>query len=878
MNLLNKLTSKSLNLNRKRTIVTIIGIVLSVAMLTALSTLISSFRETAIYYEKTRDGNYHLILGDVSNDEMKSLKANRSIENLSFSSAIGFAKLDGIKNQEKPYLYIKAYDKYSLDNLGFILLEGRMPQNENEIVLSKHLKTNGRVDLKVGDKINLNIGERFLKEDNSLITENDRYLAEEEVFREKEVKEYTVVGIIERPGYSVEDYSAAGYTCLTYFDTFDKTDNYQAYIRFYKQDLKNYQRAVANILNVDVDLFELVNSDEVYSLTEEERIKKYDELAKELDKSDYDFISMHTYLISLEYFNFKDSTMQVLYTVGAVVALIIMVTSIFCIRNSFDISITEKTKQYGMLASIGATKKQIKKNVLYEAFILGIIGIPLGLILGLVGSYVLILVSNYLLTEAVDSSIVFKMSAFAIVGAILLSVLTIYFSAIKSARKASKISPITAIRNNDDIKINSKKIKSPKIIKTLFGIGGDVSYKNLKRNKKKYRTTVISIVVCVSVFIALTSFMNLAFKSVELQFRGVDYNIGIDLKDNDIEKLNNVTEQLLNNTSIKRYNVVKYMNGAIDKPRLTDDCKEYFYDGSELDILPLSIMSVSDESYKEYVKDLNLNYDDVKNKAIIINNEIVYKIENGKEKKLEINILDYKKGDIIKYTTEGKEAKDKKKIDIEVALLTDKTPFGILDQNVIIVSEKYFNEISPDTDERYIYLEVEDADKYQDEADKIVANISDYHVINYNKQLKQQKSIFLLVGLFLYGFITVIALIGITNIFNTITTNMNLRRREFATLKSVGMTNKEFNRMIRLESFFYGMKSLIIGIPLGCILSYLIYKALMGGMIEFAYSIPVNAIIISILAVFILISCIMKYSISKINKQNTIETIRNDNI
>ena len=140
------------------------------------------------------------------------------------------------------------------------------------------------------------------------------------------------------------------------------------------------------------------------------------------------------------------------------------------------------------------------------------------------------------------------------------------------------------------------------------------------------------------------------------------------------------------------------------------------------------------------------------------------------------------------------------------------------------------------------------------------------------------KSLHLLIAIFLYGFVAVIALIGITSIFNTITTNMELRKREFATLKSVGMTTKEFNRMISLESFFYGTKSLLIGIPIGIFLSYWLSRLLNEGEDIVKYQIPFTSIFVSIIIVFLLITIIMKYSIIKINKQNTIETIRNENI
>lgn len=135
----------------------------------------------------------------------------------------------------------------------------------------------------------------------------------------------------------------------------------------------------------------------------------------------------------------------------------------------------------------------------------------------------------------------------------------------------------------------------------------------------------------------------------------------------------------------------------------------------------------------------------------------------------------------------------------------------------------------------------------------------------------------LVVSIFLYGFIAVITLIGITNIFNTITTNMNLRKKEFAMLKSVGMTSKEFTRMIRLENIFYGIKALIFSIPIGIGVSYLIYNAFLNSL-SMSYVPPIKAIIISVIFVFVIIGIIMKFAINKINKQNIIDTIRNDNI
>ena len=197
---------------------------------------------------------------------------------------------------------------------------------------------------------------------------------------------------------------------------------------------------------------------------------------------------------------------------------------------------------------------------------------------------------------------------------------------------------------------------------------------------------------------------------------------------------------------------------------------------------------------------------------------------------------------------------------------------------LLIISDELYDKLDSDIkDSVSIYIDSDNASKLQDEIDLILKDF-DYSLNNIEENVRMMESFYTLIAIFLYGFITVIALIGITNIFNTITTNMELRSREFATLKSIGMTTKEFNRMIRLESFFYGTKSLIIGIPIGCLLAYIIYRLLSADDSSMYFELPYPAILITIIAVFLLIACIMKYSINKINKQNTIETIRNENI
>ena len=411
MNILNKLTIKNLKLNKKRTIVTIIGIILSVALICAVASMVSSFRESLIRFEINRDGNFHYEFSNVDSKTLKEIKNNRNFEKIYISKNVGYLKLDNSKNEDKPYAYLIAMNKITMSNVSLNLIEGRFPSNDKEIVIPRHLKTNGRVDYKVGDTITLYLGDRV--SDGYTLNQNNPYHKDEETFDIKDTKTFKIVGIIERPSTIIENYSAPGYTFITYLNDNNYSGEYNVYLRYTKEALKNRYEITAKLLNVDPIKYKKYMTD-LNSLKESE----IDEIEEKIVKTPH---IMNGYLISLETMSLKDSTMKVLYILSTIVIIIIIVSSVFCIKNSFDISITEKTKQYGMFRSIGATSKQIKKNVLYEAFILGIIGIPLGILCGLLASWILIKVCNYYLYGALNGiTLVFNTSLISILISILL--------------------------------------------------------------------------------------------------------------------------------------------------------------------------------------------------------------------------------------------------------------------------------------------------------------------------------------------------------------------------------------------------------------------------------------------------------------------------
>ena len=857
MTLLNKLTIKNLKLNKKRTIVTIIGIMLSVALITAVASMYASGIKSLIKYETIIKGDFHTAFYNVPTSDIDKFVNNRNIEKLNITEGLGYAKIDS-KNEDKPYAYLKGFTKDALNNLSVRLVKGRLPENTNEIVIPTHLKTNGRLDLKLNDSITLEVGKR-IDSKGSELSQSDKYQnTDGEYLVETQTKTYKIVGIIERPATNIEYYTAPGYTFITYIDSKNLSGNVDIYAKFTKDGVKNWDKTIANILGVSQVLFRKVYNQEIES----------EKLTEQLKKT-YMF-DMNKYLIDLETNPISSTSMGDLGKVLAIVIVIIVFTSIFCIKNSFDISITEKIRQYGMLRSIGATKKQIKRNVFYEATILGLIGIPLGIILGCLATYILIIISNYYLTDVIQTGFKLELvfSTYAILVAIILGIITIYFSALKSATRASKVSEIDSIRNSANLKISSKKIKSPKYIKKLFGIGGVISFKNLKRNKKKYRTTIISIAVSTFVFIALYSFMELAFQNVNNELKVSDFNIS--LSTNAINDYSyNKFLKTVNLSGVEDYAILRNSELSFTGSHSSKEYLEYFGTKNESDAEGhITIFAIGKKQYDKYIKSLGLNYDEIKDKGILFDKQYItsYDKNNNKISK-NIRVYDFNKGDVITSTNN--------QLNLEIGAISSIEPDFLkwLSNSYLIISDEMFDKIAK-TNNLDIYYKASNADKLQDELDSYL-NGESYNIDNKEENVRIMNNLFTLIAIFLYGFIIVISLIGITNIFNTITTNMELRKQEFAMLKSIGMTSKEFKRMIRLESLFMGIKSLLFGILIGIILSYLIY---LSSDSDIPYKLPIVAIIISILVVFILISLIMKYSLNKINKQNTIETIRNENI
>lgn len=879
MKLLNKLTLKNLRLNKVRTIVTIVGIMLSAALITVVSGMALSGRQTMIDGQMVYGGNYDVVFDITNNAKIDEIRHNRNVESAYYRERLGYAEATNADDEYCAYTVL-GLSKDAYGNLFKINLEdGKFPTNSSEAVVTRAFKTQDGKEVKIGDKITLDVG-ILTNKDGEVFTEDRAGELFPKEFKEcniidKSKKTYTVTGIIEKP-QTGEIYNPS-YLSVVYTASDEKapaeavrTKNMnKLYVLYTPQSESRY----------------LENTDEILGYSEDEDWSQ-DIYSDPDNDAGIQAVDYNSPLLSMKGYSGSDSTNIVIFSLAVIIIIIVMLASVFVIRNSFAISITEKTSMYGMLASVGATKRQIRRNVIFEGFILGLIGIPLGILLGLGINAILITILNSVLGDMLnDAKFVFVTPTIPIICAIVLSAVTIFCSSFFIALRASRIPPLVAIRGNKDIKVkNNKPYRTSKLTKKLFGVGGEIASKSLKRSRKKYRTTVISIVVSVAMFIAVSAFMDYGMTYTEHYYGNTDYSYmvtGIDA--NQAETIEKMPE-------IENYLTVGLQYGHVSADVPVNECGENFlYDDADgTKSFGAEFLEFEHDTFVQICRELELDYNKVKGGVLVYSKVTPYDMENmegtGEPMKL------FGKTAPTKLTVYGNDDNGNERITgkLKVSSVFDKIPESIeyvtgdgttLGGSLIIGEQGV---ISPQIGEHgcdiTLYANTSDHTSLTNRIESMEGADDSIYIYDYEEIVRQFNAIMLIVGIFVYGFIGVISLIGLTNIFNTISTNMQLRSKEFASLKSIGMTKKEFNRMIRLESLMYGIKSLIIGIPLGIAGVFAIFSAFSNGNVPMSFVFPWKAILISIAVVFVAVWLIMKYSISKVNKQNIIETIRNDNI
>ncbi len=464
MSIFQKYAFQTLKKNKTRTLVTILGIILSVALFTAVTTSVYSLQRFIRNMAIENSGDWNIEVDTVTKNFMEETGEKENIDDISYLKNYGYAILEESQNEYKPYLFLEGFSKNLPNHRNIILTEGRMPENTSEVILPKHLYDNGGVEYHIGEVITLKLGNRYSEDGQYMLTQNNMWEEGEYIGETKEYR-FTVVGFYQRPDF--EPYSAPGYTALT-------TDEMEC----------QYYDMVINLENPKYS----------YEYGRTYFVGKKADTSDKFTAEDYNIKYNSDLVRSYGVFR-EDSLASLLYGFAVVLILIIIAGSISLIYNSFQISVSERTKQFGILSSIGATKKQMIHTVLWEGVFLSLAAIPAGLIVGITGIGTTLYLLRDSFTKVMGTKVLFELhiSVWSVMIAVCISIITVLVSAWLPARRAMKMPILDAVKMRQDIKITKRQIRVSPVTSKLFGIWGMIAVKNYKRSKKKYRATILSL-------------------------------------------------------------------------------------------------------------------------------------------------------------------------------------------------------------------------------------------------------------------------------------------------------------------------------------------------------------------------------------------------
>ena len=858
MNIFNKVALQSLLKNRTRTIVTIIGVILSAAMITGVATFATSLQNYMINGSIMKYGDWHVGFSEVDATFIEQQNEDDRIANTITFENIGYAKLEGGKNDNKPYLFIAGFDQDTYDHLPITLTSGRLPKNDTEILIPWHLKENGEVTISVGDTLSLNVGRRM--SEVKQLTQYDPYISENatnpETFIAERKKLYTVVGTFRRPGF--EEVKAPGYTLITTTNAMKKANSFSTFIKM-KSPRKVHDYA--------------------------------DELATE-----HQFVMNDNVLRFMGLSNDKTFN-SLLYSVGGILVALIMLGSVFLIYNAFTISLNERMRQYGILLSVGATAKQLRNSVLFEGLCIGAVGIPIGVLVGIPSiKGVLSLVSKNFENVAYDNvPLTLTVSIPMIIAAVVISLVTILISAYIPARKAANTPVMACIRQTNEIKVESKAINTSKWMERIYGLERTLALKNFKRNKRRYRSIVLSLTLSVVMFVSASAFKTTLQQAAESSVVNTDYDIMFfseNMKENEsfqlFDKLQNV-----DGVYEGSYQSMMEYSSKINLNNFSADYREAagYVEPDEMIDLPMDIQFLEDSIYLDFIKSLGLDVAEYtgKNAKVIAVAKAKNQTAIASEKDDMIDMFTEQSMNLVitPNTNNGVILNEGRNVAIT---FVDTYPVDPLPKLPSEVRPYMFMIVAPyqliDTwaladvpmDWGLTFLS-KDVSQSVDEMKKVIESeeISyEYSIYNANEIFDQNRNIIFIIDLFTIVFVIMISLIAIANVFNTISTNIRLRRRELAMLRSIGMSDRDFNKMMRFECALYGFQTLLFGLPISGIFAWLIYKGTFMGGAEVEFKFPWSSIGISVLGVFLVIFITTMYALSMIKKENIVDALRDE--
>lgn len=859
MNLYTSLTLRYLKQNKRRTLVTIIGIILATALICGIGNICTSFMDYQMRDQIKTSGSFYATFTDIDKEKASVITKSSGVSEYGYKKDLGSIILD---KKDSTSLDINVFDKNTINSFQITLKNGNYPKNQSEIVVTQALLN--KWNKKIGDKITLNLGE-LIYDDMGMISK----------LKNSQKTTFKIVGTLDKAPYNSKLFAITGFD----INTVNKNEKFDVSICT-KNPKDIYKTAISIGKNIG-----LVQKDDP-----QDESYNYDEQAN-LYFKDIEYNEGLLRLLGAS--SYSNINITLLLIVGLVASLVIIAT-IATIYNSFSIAISERKKQFAILNSIGATKSQIMKFVFLEGFLVSIVGIPIGLLSGTVAiDIVFKVIKTFFKTSMfgeLDLRVVF--SPIVLILSTLVILLTIFISALIPAINAAKISPLEAIKNSSNLKVG--KIKSSKLIKKIFKTEGELAYKNLRRNKGKFRITLFSLVISIVIFISFNGFVDMFIEANQINYGSITNDLT--LYENNLltkEEVQKTIDELKKINGLKDVAIDKgyNLNVHVDEKNINKDLRESLKQSRYVDMDNSNYNFINSRLYIPgyfSISNIKLSEGKFDRKTAKAENGVIlvrYSYQESLAKKGKVVLSNYKVGDtlnctITSYDSDGKESA--KEVKLKILAITDEiltgnnqypeTSFGVVAYDDLIPSLG----ITDDKSSSIYYVATNREKSTRDEVKKVAEenNLSVIDSIDEAQKLEQTMNV---MKIFVYGFIVVISLVSVTNIINTISTNINLRKREFAVIKSIGVTPQGFKKMIYMESILYGILSLLYGIPIGICMNVLMNKIL-EGMITVQTLIPYKAILICVVAIFVITFIASYIPLKKMSKENIIDNIRQESI
>lgn len=838
MNIINKLTLRHLKENKKRTVVTIIGIIISVAMITATCVSVTSLIHVFAQSEAYTGGNWHIELENADAGQIEKLEQNEDLQYVGVCKTLELGnqaavRVDSGKKASVSVGDILAGNRDYFSAMFTASYQGKLPANENEIVVTREFLDKNGLSWQIGDTVRVELGRRVVKDTTGALQQITGSYAVGETFESGGPASYTLVGIAEKSNFP------SGSAVLFRGLSQAEQSGGDVYLT-----AKTLDRGTLDILK--------------------------NALTKAGIAPDY---NLHVELFRYNYIVLEsDATMVTLLSFSSVIMIIIMIASVMLIYNAFGISVSERSRYLGMLASVGATKAQKRRSVYFEGAVLGAFGIPLGFLAGIGGMAVTFRVLDPVFAKSglnyENTSFTLSFPWWIIPVIALLSIITIAISAYIPARRASRTTPIDALRQNTDVRVKAKKLRSPILVRKIFGYEGELAYKNMKRNGRKSRIITSSLALSIVLFLSVYSFCDMFSEATRLS-SDVPYQVYAYVDLQDADRFREEVSALGNFDKMYSVNATYGTGLTTAKDNFVNGYDRMF--SSDEGGFPLYLCYVDDNDFNAMCEENGINPKPFyKGDSMVVMNGLEH--TNSAAKIFSDSII----GTTFSSTKDASDPLTGYTVGALVPYRDTSYVYGL-------ASTVYVTAFAPVSAAQFagsytFGFETTQHEAFSEDVQDILenGNYADSGVMDMVSSIEMMNSTTLIMQVFLYGFITLMALISVANIFNTVSTSIDLRRKEFAMLKSVGVTPKGFNRMLRFESLFYGLKALIFGLPLGLLCSYFMQQILVSGSFDIAFYPDWRVYLGVTLAVFLIVGMSMWYATSKVKKDTIVETLKTE--